>query len=263
MERCWPGPLTIVFTREDGSTVGVRVPDHEIARELIRAADCPVLAPSANLSGAPPATTAEEVLAGFEGKVEAVLDGGATHFGESSTVVRLVGDDYRGEREGVLSVERLKRVMNRTVLFVCSGNSCRSPLAEAMCRKMLAERLGVGERELGTKGYEVASCGTRAVVGMPASLESRQVASELGLDLSEHLSRPLTEKMLRGSDVVYVMTADQMGEILAMYPWSRGKVMLLDGKGRPIMDPHGGDLETYRRCACQIEKALRKRTGDL
>jgi len=110
MASFWPGPLTIIFTRPDGSTVGVRLPDNEVARALIRKAGCPVLAPSANLSGENPATSAKEVLTTFQGSIEAVLDGGPTRFGQSSTVVRLVGDGYEMVREGVLSVERLDSV---------------------------------------------------------------------------------------------------------------------------------------------------------
>jgi protein-tyrosine-phosphatase len=263
MERCWPGPLTIIFNVRDGSTVGVRLPDHESARELIRRAHCPVLAPSANLAGEPPATTAEEVLAKFDGKIEGVLDAGPTQFGESSTVVRLVGNEYRVEREGALSSERLRRVMNTSILFVCSGNSCRSPIAEGFCRKMLARKVGVSPRELDEHGYEVASCGTRAIVGVQASIESQVAAGELGVDLSEHLSRPMTEKILKSADVIYVMTPEQMEQVQLLSPVTSGKVMLLDPKGRPIADPHGGDMETYRRCALTIQEALRKRLKDL
>ena len=263
MERCWPGPLTILFTKGDGSTVGVRLPDHELARELIRQAHCPVLAPSANLSGEPPATNADDVLAKFDGKIDAVLDGGPTQFGESSTVVRLAANGYRVEREGVLSGERLRRAMNTSILFVCSGNSCRSPIAEGLCRKMLAEKLGVPPAELDEHGYAIASCGTRAIMGVPASIESQIAARDLGVDLSEHLSRPMTGKMLKSADVIYVMTPEQMEEVLNLSPEAKGRVMLLDPKGRPTEDPHGGDLETYRRCAFTIQEALRKRLKDL
>jgi protein-tyrosine phosphatase len=230
---------------------------------MIRKAGCVVGAPSANLAGEPPATTAAEVLAKFEGKIEAVLDGGKTKFGESSTVVRLTGDGYEIVREGVLTAERLKRAMNYSLLFVCSGNSCRSPIAEGICRKLLAEKLGVEPGEVSEHGYEVASCGTRAVLGVPASGESQLVTRELGVDLREHLSRPMSEKMLRGADVVYTMTPEQMDEVLETCPEARGKVMLLDPKGKTIVDPHGGDLETYRRCAEIIQQALRKRVERL
>lgn len=263
MKRCWPGPLTIIFTRADGSTVGVRMPDNEIARELIQLADCPVLAPSANLSGQPPATSAEYVMKIFDGQISAVLDGGPTRFGTSSTVVRLVGEDYKIIREGALSATQLRRAMNVSILLVCSGNSCRSPIAEALCRKMLAVKLSVPPDELVEHGYDVASCGTRTTVGMPASFEAREIADELGLNLAEHISRPATKRMLASADLVYVMTPDQIETLTKFCPAAKGKVMLLDPKGRPMADPHGGDLETYRRCAFLIQEALRKRIEKL
>ena len=263
MKRCWPGPLTIVFTRADGSTVGVRVPDNEVARELIHRADCPVLAPSANLSGQSPATSAQDVIRTFDGQISAVLDGGPTRFGTSSTVVRLVGTDYKIIREGVLSAAQLRRVMNVSILLVCSGNSCRSPIAEALCRRMLAAKLSVGPGELVEHGYNVASCGTRTTVGMSASVEVREIADELGLDLSEHISRPATKRMLASADLVYVMTPDQIETLVKLCPEAKGTVMLLDPKGRPIADPHGGDSETYRRCVFLIQEALRKRIEKL
>ena len=263
MKRFWPGPLTIIFSRTDGSTVGVRLPDDEVARALIRQADCPVLAPSANLSGKAPAITADEVLRDFDGKIEAVLDSGRARFGRSSTVVRLVGEDYKIVREGVVSAERLRLAMNVSILLVCSGNSCRSAIAEALCRKILASKLGVGEEAVIEHGYTVASCGTRTTVGRPASVEMRHVAEELGLDLSEHLSRPVTEDLLCSADLIYVMTADQMEVVLKLCPEASGSVALLDPKGRPMADPHGGDMETYRRCAFLIHEALRKRLAKL
>jgi L-threonylcarbamoyladenylate synthase len=92
--RFWPGPLTIVVLRRPelpdevslGPTVGVRVPDHRVARALLEAAG-PMAVTSANLSGGPSARTADEVLAGLGGRVDLILDGGRTPGGEPSTVV--------------------------------------------------------------------------------------------------------------------------------------------------------------------------------
>ena len=69
--------------------------------------------------------------------------------------------------------------------------------------------------------------------------------------------------MLRWADLIYAMTPDQMESLLKLCPEATGKVMLLDPKGRPIADPHGGNLETYRRCAFLIQEALRKRLQKL
>ena len=96
MHKFWPGPLTLVFTRSDAvpkvttaglDTVAIRMPQHNIALALIKASGCPIAAPSANLAGKPSPTTAKHVLDDLDGKIDAVLDGGATRIGVESTVV--------------------------------------------------------------------------------------------------------------------------------------------------------------------------------
>lgn len=89
MEEFWPGPLTLVLGRPDGSTVGFRMPRHPVALALLREVHVPVVAPSANLSGGTPPRTAEEVLAGLADKIDLVLDAGPTPVGIESTVVDL------------------------------------------------------------------------------------------------------------------------------------------------------------------------------
>jgi len=96
----FPGPLTVVLKKHPAvpsivsgglDTIAVRMPSHPIARQLISALGQPIVAPSANLSGKPSSTTADHVMADFEGKIGAVIDGGATEYGIESTVVSLVG----------------------------------------------------------------------------------------------------------------------------------------------------------------------------
>ena len=103
IERFWPGPLTIVVPGRDGQTVGFRLPDHPVARAFLRACGVPVAAPSANRSGSPPPTDAQEVLAALEDSVDCLLDGGPTRFGRESTVVEVVGDAVEIRREGAIS----------------------------------------------------------------------------------------------------------------------------------------------------------------
>ncbi len=86
-QQFWPGPLTLVVAREEGGTVGLRVPRHPVAEALLAATKVPVIAPSANRAGQAPPTTAEAVEQALGTDVDYVLDGGPTQFGESSTVV--------------------------------------------------------------------------------------------------------------------------------------------------------------------------------
>jgi L-threonylcarbamoyladenylate synthase len=115
-ERFWPGPLTIVVPRGDsipdevsagGASVAVRVPDHDLARALIRAAGAPLAATSANLSGRPSPVTAQEVVAELGGRIPLVLDGGPCPGGVASTVVDLTGPAPVLLRLGPLSLREI------------------------------------------------------------------------------------------------------------------------------------------------------------
>ncbi|RUS49150.1 L-threonylcarbamoyladenylate synthase [Cohnella sp. AR92] len=121
MDAFWPGPLTVVVPVRAGAvsprvtagldTVGVRVPDHELARKLIAASGCPIAAPSANRSGRPSPTTARHVLEDLDGRIDGVLDGGATGVGLESTVVRVLDGAVHILRPGGITAEQLKKAV--------------------------------------------------------------------------------------------------------------------------------------------------------
>ncbi|ACX51243.1 Sua5/YciO/YrdC/YwlC family protein [Ammonifex degensii KC4] len=113
----WPGPLTLILPAASGlppsltaggETVGIRVPDHAVAQELIRMAGLPLAAPSANLSGRPAPTKAAHVLAELGGKIAGVLDGGPTPLGIESTVVEVRGEELVVRRVGALLPEEIE-----------------------------------------------------------------------------------------------------------------------------------------------------------
>jgi L-threonylcarbamoyladenylate synthase len=116
--RFWPGPLTLVVEKHPdlpetvsaGSTVGVRVPDHPVARALLRAAG-PMAVTSANISGQPSPSTAQAVLAQLGGRIELILDGGKTPGGVSSTVVDCTGIQPKILRPGPVSKDEIWAVL--------------------------------------------------------------------------------------------------------------------------------------------------------
>ena len=119
-EAFWPGPLSIILPKSDKipdqvsgglDTVAVRMPSHPAAAAVIRAAGVPLAAPSANLSGSPSPTTAQHVLRDLQGRIDAVLDGGACEVGVESTVISLAGKTPRVLRPGGISVEQLRAVL--------------------------------------------------------------------------------------------------------------------------------------------------------
>lgn len=118
----WPGPLTIIMKKGKAipdevsaglDTVAIRFPSHPLAQAVIRAADTPLAAPSANLSGSPSPTTAEHVMNDMDGKIDAVLDGGECAVGLESTVITLAADVPRVLRPGGVTVEQLREVLGK------------------------------------------------------------------------------------------------------------------------------------------------------
>src|SRR5262249_19759664 len=156
---------------------------------------CPLVLTSANVSGKPPAVSAAEVLDAateMTGEVDLVIDDGQCLFGQPSTVVQLVGNEWRILREGMLTKDMLNRQSACVIVFLCTGNTCRSPMAEALCKKMLAEKIGCSVAELPQKGYIVLSAGIAAVPDVAASAEAQELVKARGADLSSHLSQPIS-----------------------------------------------------------------------
>ncbi len=140
----------------------------------------------------------------------------------------------------------------RQLLFVCTGNTCRSPMAEILLR----DRLGAD------RGWVVRSAGIAACEGAKASPHSRAVLLEWGLDLAEHCSRPLTAHRADASDLIIALARTHYEAIVARWPRMRAKTLLLgsfldpDGVDPDIPDPIGGDLAEYRRVRDHIARAV-------
>ncbi|HEX6134154.1 MAG TPA: low molecular weight protein arginine phosphatase [Longimicrobiales bacterium] len=138
------------------------------------------------------------------------------------------------------------------LLFVCSGNTCRSPMAEAIARAMLRER--------GWTHVEVQSAGTGAVPGAAASPEAILVAREHDLDLEQHTSQPLTPQLIAWADLVLTMSTSHMYAVSDL--GGAEKVALVTdfidgaGSGEPVADPFGSDPSGYREAFVQIRAAV-------
>jgi protein-tyrosine-phosphatase len=139
------------------------------------------------------------------------------------------------------------------LLFVCSGNTCRSPMAEALAGKIAARR--------GLEDINVSSAGTNAWDNVPATDEALLVCMERELDLTGHRARKLTAAIVSEADLIFVMTPGHLEQVKQL--GGRGKVHVIDeyASGTAnlgIMDPYGGDLEAYRHTADMLEQELEK-----
>ena len=143
------------------------------------------------------------------------------------------------------------------ILFVCTGNTCRSPLAEAIARRILAEA--------GKDNVIVESAGTSAWDGSPASDEALLVGVERNIDLSGHRSRRLTPEMVEQADLVLVMSPEHLTRVREMDPTANAYLLAGYGSGEgarhAISDPFGGDLDAYRETADELERQLTEILG--
>jgi L-threonylcarbamoyladenylate synthase len=141
------------------------------------------------------------------------------------------------------------------ILFVCSGNTCRSPLAEAMCRALLAEQLGCKADELPARGIHVMSAGLGAGTGSPAAAEAVSAAQAYGADLARHASQPLSLALLQDADYIFAMTGQHLRTLLGRVPPGT-TLESLSPEGVDVQDPFGTDQASYNACAVEIHQHL-------
>ena len=279
--RCWPGPVTLVVDQPRNrslfhqlpesvrksiaphQTIGVRVPGYPFLMDVMQMTTGPLVLSSANRTGQEDCCTGEEVLESMGDDVDLIFDAGRSRFAQVSSVVRVKDNTYEILRAGVVPEQAMRRLAGLMVLFVCTGNTCRSPMAEKLLQKLAAERLGITIEELDDRGVTITSAGVAAILGGRASAESIEVMKTAGLDLKDHETHPVTEQLVRHADVIFTMTQSHRQAILSHWPNVSSRTQLLCRDGSNVVDPIGGTVEQYRACADQLEEELRHRLDEL
>ena len=258
IDKYWPGPLTVIVpSKEEGATIGVRMPDHTVALQLVEESGCSIAAPSANFEGKKPPTNCREALQDLDGLVDLAIDAGGVEFGISSTIVDFTKTRPTVIRDGVITQPDVDRTINKKcILFVGTGNSCRSVMGEYLLKAKLK----------GRQDIEIMSAGTNVFFKTPASHETIAVLKERGIDATGHQSRSLGRIMLRKSDLILAMTRSHRAQILDRTPSVEKRVYLLKefssersfDTDMDVPDPIGQPHAAYEECLLTIEEAIEK-----
>jgi len=278
--RCLPGPVSLVLDVPPESmfwklppevqkavsmqsTICCRVPDHPLLLTVLAELNEPIVLTSANKSGHGETATVEQIVSDLGDGIDILLDNGPIVSPTPSTIVKIVGEQYTVLREGTLKSETIKRLTALMILFVCTGNTCRSPMAEYLCEKLLAKRLNCSVSTLDQHGIVVQSAGLMAGEGEPASAHSVEALKDYGIDLSGHRSLPLNEAHVRFADFIYTMTRNHREKILSTWHSVDSRLNVLRRDGGDITDPIGSSLTTYQACAEQIRLEIDQRLNEV
>uniref|UniRef100_A0A7C4XKI5 L-threonylcarbamoyladenylate synthase n=1 Tax=candidate division WOR-3 bacterium TaxID=2052148 RepID=A0A7C4XKI5_UNCW3 len=261
-----PGPMTVILKKNpearlafDGDKVGIRIPNMEFILNFLDYYKKPIAVTSANISGEPELSTPQEIKEKFP-DIELIIDAGPL-MNKPSTVLDLTQPVPVVKRKGAIPILEIEKVYGGRIrldpsvkfnlLFVCSGNSCRSPMAEGIIKTMLDPNYVI-----------VKSAGTAAVDGLPASDNAKIVVQEFGGDISNHRTKYLTKELIDEADLILVMEYKHYETVLEYAPDAAIKTFLLKEykrrtKYNEVSDPVGKDLSVYRDTALEMYPSLK------
>lgn len=275
--RCWPGPIVLEFPARGAETaleglspqaqpilaardsVRIGCSGHALLRDVGRELTWPLAAFAASRERPDERfTSAADVAQRCGLQVTLLADTGPPRYQDRATVIRCAAGEWSVVEEGIVGRRTVAQLASEIFLFVCTGNTCRSPMAEGLFRKILSDRLECTEDGLTEKGYVILSAGLATTPGMAASEHSAAVLREEGIDLLGHQSQSATAELLGVADHIVTMTRSHRESILTRYPDLAPRVRLLSAEGRDVSDPFGGDRDDYERCRDEIRSHLQR-----
>ena len=267
-----PGPLTVILRKRPNVSlpfitekVGIRIPQNKFVLHLLREHSNPLAVTSANISGEPPLTSPYDIVEHFT-DASMVVDGGVL-FSLPSTVVDLTATPPRVMRKGAVPVMAIEKVYGRrialkgtlkfNVLFVCSGNTCRSPMAAGILKTMVNRKYS-----------EVQSAGTIAMSGLQAAHYAKEVVRAFGGSIDRHRTSYLDREKVEWADLILVMEYKHYETVLEIDPDAVVKTFLLreykrKTKYTEVPDPVGRDLAAYQQAAMKMYPTLKRVAKDI
>ena len=268
-KKAWPGPVILNIPDSQASSVlrcldiqvcekmrdaenriQVWQPEHIVLEHVCRLLSGPlVCCPARDAKGS--LVEMVELLIPDESTL-AVDDGPVAHYGEPSIVV-IDGNTGRLTRKGLVDEAWLRQISQWTVLFVCTGNTCRSPMAQAMMEKKIADKFGKLSPD-GKSPIISISAGVSAYGGDTASHGALAAIKQYGSSLVRHQSTQLNESLVDQADLILAMGQRHRHVLVSQWPSIASKVHLISPDGGEISDPFGGPLEIYQKCAQQLDE---------
>lgn len=275
----WPGKVTLLlkvnitpkFPVLSGlNKIGFRHPQSKLCEELINFSGIPISSSSVNISNGPDMLNVDEITKAFASQVDLILDDGPARSTKGSTVLDISSSSVTIVRQGEVSKNELENTLKfkihsgnekkYIITFICSGNICRSPMAEGILKDRLQK----------SKFIDLVGINSAGTLDLPPEEASRnaiEIAKEHGIDISNHSSRVITDSIVEQANLIICMAENHYHYLIQHYPQQKNKVYILklmDKKGgyseASIADPIGKDREfyskTYDDIAGEIDRIL-------